>query len=394
MALNLKSRKISGIQSISPLLIIGFLGIPLIIGNGCQHRPASDSETKFGYDDDLPDVVLPPPPLQPVITNKFDQNFCKGVTPGKCFSLVLHIPLPKLVNDLGLSILALASESKTMSLRIHEACQAGWADFKETYRTNSTYKQRNRLVNQVEKMRCLLIFDDQPSVGENLRLADNEVGLSLWLTKFGISGHSFEGNLGSVSLKVQNSSVYMNFRNISIYSGSLVNPNKKGWHPIEGLGIAPIEVKKNLDKDIVWKVDFKQMLDHVGEFVTDPGRVLSVTKSFADQAQSTFDSFKTATNPLGAAGMVLVGVGYNALQALCSDNPSSCSKTSLETDDTKQLRKDLKPSRAPSAETTELFRLAVARSIQGALDQVIVLTPPQQLFDKFFFSSDLPEPNP
>ena len=71
---------------------------------------------------------------------EIDQNFCKGLRPGACFSLVLRVPQPSLVRDLGLATLSLASDSRVMEKRLEESCYAAWNEYKERYRENAHFK--------------------------------------------------------------------------------------------------------------------------------------------------------------------------------------------------------------------------------------------------------------
>ena len=48
-------------------------------------------------------------------------------------SLILRIPSEELIQDFGLSTLALGAESKGFRLKMDEACQAAWADYKQRY---------------------------------------------------------------------------------------------------------------------------------------------------------------------------------------------------------------------------------------------------------------------
>jgi len=375
---NLELRKSRWIRRL--LLALG----PCLLG-GCASKSASPSQLTFGWDEDIDTPKTTPTPYEDsekpadVI---FDSNFCKNVRPGSCFSLVLRIPRLSLVNDLGLATLELALESSTMRSRLDEACHAAWRDYQSKYRDNSIYKQRSRLVGKVEKMRCIFAFDRQETPQENIKLAENEISMSVRMTKFAITGAQTNAQLGQVGFQLNRVASLVNFRNASIYSGAKVNPRNQGWHLVDGFGMTPVAVSRELKKDISWKIDVQKIVESIGAFAAKNTNPLTAVQTFYTEAQKSLASIR---NP-GDASSVFLGMGLNILQSLCVERPDQC-KFERQAEDKTQNTNDEFSLLIPSSETSEIFRLAVIHSIQGILDELMVTTKPDQLASKFSLSS-------
>lgn len=359
-------------------------GALLTAAQGCQTKKDSGSNVTFDWDHDLGDVSTTPstpPNSGGGDGGKIDGAFCHNQKPGSCLSLILRVPKADMVQDLGLSTLALGASSKGMLARLHEACQAAWADYRQKYQADSLRPLRRRLVNNVEKMRCLYLFSSEEAVTETTKLADNEIGLSVRLTKFTMAGTATSGEVRNVGVQIKDTESTLQFRSTAIFGGNEVAGPSSGWQLIGELGAAPLSVKQKLNRDIHWQVDLAALAKNLGKIPTNANGAAASVAAFYAHAKDLVSQVSAAGNP-AAASVLLVGMGYNAYRSVCGEDAAACKYSSTTTDSMAAVNHEL-ADLVPSTDTNELFRLAVIRSVQGVLDQVLVGTSPTLLNDKF-----------
>jgi len=364
-----------------PLVFAAAAALPLL--QGCKTANSSGSGAQgFGWDQDVADPTTKPGDLPATATSTappptLDSNFCKGLLPGTCLTLVLRIPKADLVQDLGLSTLALGASSRAMRSRLDEACQAAWLDYKTKYQADKLHQWRQRLVVKTVKMRCVYQFMSEEVVLEDSKLATNEIGFSVRLTKFNLSGSDFSGDVRSVGVQLKNTFVQGAFRNTSLFIGKDLGAKTGGWLAVASMGVTPLDFKQAMSHDINWHVDWPT-LQHTIEQVAKqaPGASAGVS-AFFSQAKSAVGQIAAAGNP-AAASVLMIGMGYNAYRSLCGENAAECKVSASSSDMTAGVNHDL-VDLVPSSETNELFRLAVIRTVQGVLDQIMTRADVTQL---------------
>ena len=355
------------------LLFFAIAGISPLL-QSCKTANNSGSGAQgFGWDEDVGDPTTKPSDLPATSSAPplaLDSNFCKGLSPGTCLTLVLRIPKADLVQDLGLSTLALGSSSLAMRSRLDEACQAAWLDYKTKYQADRLHKWRQRLVVKAVKMRCVYQFMSEETVLEDSKLAANEIGFSARLTKFSLSGTDFTGDVRNVGVHLKNTYVQAAFRNASLFIGKNMGAKTGRWEVVKGMGVAPVDFKQAIDHDVNWQVDwptFKQAIEQVATHA--PGASSNIS-AFFGQAKSAVGQIAAAGNP-AAASVLMIGMGYNAYRTLCGEHAAECKVSTSSSDMTAGVNHEL-VDLVPSSETNELFRLAMIRTVQGVLDKIMI----------------------
>ena len=349
---------------------------------GCKTRSSGSNEQSFGWDQDVADpntkpsdlpagsAAKPPPP---------DPNFCKGLAPGTCLTLILRIPTSDLIQDLGLSTMALGASSWSMRSRLDEACQAAWQDYKAKYQGDALHALRRRLVTSVVKMRCYYQFMSTEVVLEDTKLSPNEMGFSARLTKFNLAGSTLSGDIRSVGVQIKDTFVQASFRSATLFSGKAIHTDGSGgsWQTIGGLGVAPIEFKQAIDRSISWHLDWSALQRGIEQVATNGPAVQASVAAFFSQAKGAVGQIAAAGNP-AAGSLLMIGMGYNAYRSLCGENADACKVSTTKSDVTADVHQGLSDL-VPSSDTNELFRLGVIRSVQGVLDQIMTRATSTQL---------------
>ena len=346
----------------------------------CLTKKAPVSHTAYDWEHDLGDVKTKPSDL-PTGAPAWDQGFCRGVRPGACLSLIIRVPKSDLVQDIGLSTLALGGSSKAMRSRLDEACQAAWGEYRQKYLYDTLHPVRRRLVTDVAKMRCIYLFMSEEVAQEDTKLAANEIAFSTRLTNFAIAGTAITGTVQGVGLQLKDTAVRARFRSAAIFGGTAVSPQHAGWQSVTGLGAAPVAINQALNREIHWQLDLKALAANLGKVATNGPAVQASVAAFFSQAKTAIGQIPSTANP-AAASLLLIGMGYNAYRTMCGENAAACKVETTNTDMNPTVNHEL-ADLVPSSETNELFRLAVVRTVEGILDQLLVSTNPTQLADKF-----------
>ncbi len=340
----------------------------------------SSSDPKFDWDNNLPPVTMPEADKDRDVV-QYDRNFCKGMDPGSCFTLVLRVPREDLIQDLGLATLAVGAESRSFRAKLEEGCQTAWTDYRQKYLNSSLRPLRNSLAQNVKKMRCVFFFMGEETSEETLKLATNEIGLSVRLTKFDINANTKGAQVRGVGLNLTSIDAITDYRSAFLYSGDEVHSDKAGWTMAEGLGVNPIRLKSRLDRDVNWSLDPAALMENLNKITQSEAGADDRVKSFLDQAKTALLGLKSLENPVQSS-IAVVTIGYNAVRGLCGEDMAKCKLTNNDELRTPTLKDDLSDL-IPSSETNELLRLAVIRTVQGVLDSVLTDAKADQLRAKF-----------
>jgi hypothetical protein len=312
---------------------------------------------------------------------EYDRNFCKGMDPGSCFTLLLRIPREDLIQDLGLATLAVGAESRSFRAKLEESCQTAWTDYRQKHLASALRPLRNSLAQKIKKMRCVFLFMGEEVAQENFKLSDNEIALSVRLTKFDISANTKGAQIRGIGLNLTSIDSVTDYRSAFLYSGEAVRKDNAGWTMAEGLGVNPIRLKARLDKDINWAIDPGAIIENLDKITQTEAGADDRVKSFLDQAKTALTAIKGLENPVQSS-IAIVTIGYNAVRGLCGEDMSKCKVTNSDEQRTPSIKDDLSDL-VPSSETNELLRLAMIRSIQGVLDSVLTDAKADQLKAKF-----------
>ena len=347
---------------------------------GACRKKESVANTKFGWDEGLATIEVPKR-SSPGPSNNFDRNFCRGAAPGSCLSLVLRIPREDLVQDLGLSTLAVGAESNNFRAKMEEACSAAWTDYRRKFGGDALHPLRTQVVSRIEKMRCIFYFMKEEVAREDIKLANNEIGVSVRLTKFDINAESKGADVRGVGLSFTNTVALIDYRSAYFYSGKDLSAGKSGWDSAIGIDIKPTRVKASLDYNIEWKLDLAKLNENLSKIDPNGAPIDSNLSSFVNQAKTMVGSLTGSNTPIQSS-LLLINMGYNAFKGLCGEDTSKCNVYTSKVSNTQSLKDDL-ADLVPTSETNELLRLALIKSIQGVLDSVFTKANPEQILGKF-----------
>ncbi len=381
------------LDRIAPLSLLGAVAFTGVMAISC--KSSSSSGTKFSWDEDLAPLEKPaeaPPPGPPKSVAVLpDGSFCEGSEPGTCFSLVLRVPTKDLLSDFGLSTLALASQSQDMLTRLDEACATAWQHYQDTYRDDALRPLRQKLILKVQKMRCAFVFMTSEYLKEDLPLNPNEIGISARLTKFDIVGKNTAVEASVLSLAVASTVIQTDIRSVFVYGGKAVGKNTGTWDAVKAFTYKPVAVKQTMDRDLTWNFDraaVQAELDKLGDTASIAAQGPAV-KAWIDQAKSIVKGHGTAAIAASGAAAVplspafaLVGMGYGAYKAICSENAERCKLARTSVSKGAEVSADMEDL-VPSSEVNEAFRMAVIKSVEGILDKVLETADKNQLTAAF-----------
>lgn len=364
----------------SSLLLLGLA----LSGVQCR-TPENGSKSKFDWDTDLSPLPqdTSPTPASKEAAAPLEKSFCKGEDPGRCLTLIVRIPTSDLVADMGLSALALASQSRTMSIRLNEACQSAWVDYQERFKNAPLNPVRQAFVNKVRKARCFFMPMSQEYILETTPLASNEIGISVRLTKFEIFGKNDTATLGFLKLARDQTTVDTQFRSVAVFAGKDVKGQNSPWQALPAFRVAPTLSRQPLGREISWQIDTAQALSSLSQIDTSKikDQTDQAVRSFVEKAKSTLAASTAGGASLGSS-MVLVGMGYQAYKSLCGEDQRRCtltSSTSSKMGDMSQSLQDI----VPSSESNEVLRTALIKSIQGVFDKVFESSDSKQIAQEF-----------
>ena len=309
-------------------------------------------------------------------SGSIDPQFCVGLAPGTCFSLILRIPTKDLISDIGLNALSLGSQSKDVATRLQEACQAAWSSYQNQYKKDFTHATRMKFVQNIAKMRCIFNFISEEYIIEDAKLADNEVGISVRLTKFSIDGVNRATSINALNLATATTVVNTNFRSTYLYAGSKLSSGGTPWQSVQGFGVAPYSVARNIDSAISWSFSLGTLMQDLSSIdlasLTD-----AALKSFVVNAKNMVSGTLAGKSPPTSA-LVLVGIGYNTLKQICGNDSQKCQTSTSVTSKLGGPGGTL-PDFVPSSEANEAFRMGLIKSIDGILDTFFTTAATQPL---------------
>ena len=295
-----------------------------------------------------------------------DDKFCVGVPAGNCFSLIIRIPNKDLINDIGLNALSLGSGSSNMTMRLQEACGSAWSAYQARYRGDATHPTRKKFVQKITKMRCIFNFMSAEYVTEDTKLADNEIGLSVRLTKFDIEGSNSATTVNALNLVMDSTTVNTTFRSVFVYGGRSLLSGGSPWKTVDGFGYSPYTVKRKIDRSISWSFSLETLMQSLSKIdmatVTD-----EAVGAFINSSKAMITNVLARKAPV-TSSFVLVGIGYNTLKMICGENAEKCKTiktTTKRLDNANSGLADL----IPTAEANEAIRMGLIKSIEGVLDK-------------------------
>ncbi len=354
-----------------------------IAGISCKTAEKKNATAKgFGWEEDLSSL---PPPTAPACgdgtvkpdggatsqvcdlkkVNKYDKKFCDKEAPGSCFTLVLRIPFTDLNSDYGLTALSLTSTNPNTNLRLTEACSTAWVQFLSQYQSNSLKPLRKEFANKIKKMRCIYNFFSSEYVAEDLPLGDNEIAISMRLSKFAIEGTNTTSSVNALTLKADSTKVAMSYRNLFAFKGKNIKDGKGEWGSIPNFTKPSYQMSKKIGQTISWTFSLPTLQESLGKIdvasITEPS-----VKDFVIKSKETVQQILAGNNAL-AGSITMLGMGYQAVKAICGEGGAGCKVTKEDSSILNDQNAGL-TTFVPNSAVNEVVRLALITSIQGLLD--------------------------
>lgn len=309
---------------------------------------------------------------------KVDLGWCaknQEKSPGHCLTIILRIPKPSMIKDIGLSILALAEDSKRLNPDLYEACGAGIAQYITKYAPSRAIPRPvlQGFARKFRYARCIVhTLDTTEDQSKSIALHPNEMAIDLRLTKFEITQVAEKLNASVLRISGASVDVKTGYRSVTVSSGTAGKLfSKPGeWLSLPALGMHPHLTASKFTQDLVFDVNMKGLKKEVENITTkDPKDSLEAAKSFLDQIKNTVLS----QTPEGGA-MVLIGMGIHAIKSLCgisqsgSPDPELCGYTRESGLKTQEVASNIE---LPSSENNELLRSAIIVSVASLIEDIL-----------------------
>ncbi len=276
---------------------------------------------------------------------------------------MIRIPFTDLQSDYGLTALSLTSTNPNTYQRLTEACNTAWVQFQNRYRGDGLKPLRKQFANNVKKMRCIYNFFSSEYVTEDLPLGDNELAISLRLSKFAIDGRNTATTVNALTLKADSTDVTVDYRNVFAYSGKKVVNGTGTWSTVQNLTNPSYQVRRKLGASISWNFDLAALQTSLGTIdvstITEPALKDFILKSK--------DTVKTALSGGAGGSIALLGMGYQAVKAICGEGGSGCKVEKQSTAILNEQNASL-TTFVPNSAVNEVVRLSLIKSIEGLLD--------------------------
>jgi hypothetical protein len=278
-------------------------------------------------------------------TSLIPDDFCHGLLKGECFTLNIRIPAPSLEKNFGLATLTLALHENNYKAAIERACNDGLS---VSARLATQGKDLlSKFLWNTKRARCLVEIVDSESVSLPA-LAKNEVGLSVRLVDFGVENAQTESNPALGKFTFHNAKLSAKFRDVYATHGESGDEIRSAWKPVAGRKrfFAPwtwdgvFETSKfhvAFAKEVSLQFDGAKTIGYVGHLigpVLDAARSTRTLGPLAAQLSLIKDAvglISSGSNPM-VGGLILAGIGIDAIKDLCSFEGSDCTPTTSSLD--------------------------------------------------------------
>ncbi len=333
-------------------------------------------------------------PLDSVVsaekTAAYDRDWCaknQVFKPGHCFTLILRIPKPTMIKDLGLSIMSLAEDSTKLNPTLHEACTSGIVQYYLNYTQLSVIPRPllQGLAWKINYGRCIILpFGTEDEAMQPVPLHPKEMAIDVRLTKFEISQLTENWNANMLHVSGQSVVVQTGYRSAAIASGSDGHGSYKAGERLNlpSLGLHPRMTSSKFTQDLAFSVNLNTLRKNFESVVTvDSQEATASVKSFLDKAKSAV----LAQDPVGGT-LLLLGMGFRAIGTLCGISKTSgidqelCGYVQKSGIKTQEIASQIE---LPSSDNNEMLRSAIIYSIESLMVDVMTKGDSKQIKDVY-----------
>ncbi|MBM3381862.1 MAG: hypothetical protein FJY29_05415 [Betaproteobacteria bacterium] len=285
---------------------------------------------------------------------KAEPEFCSGLKPGECLTLVIQVPSTLLQSSLGLGVLGLSLASKGYNDLLHRTCGEGLKVGLPVIEAGLPLVRRNGVAKGLfggfKRARCLYqVLTDEGQLPP--QLSSNETGLKVRLVDFTLSGSAISTNPVIGKFEFKESKLNTRFHDVSLRipqagQSTTWEPVRGGWNIFDTATYSGIfktsNVNVTVNRGLVFKANgfgIASYLNTVVEpFLDESTRTQSLVK-----ARAQVEMMRMAVRALRqgksmvTSSLVLVGMGLDAIKQLCSSPGSDCRVQNSERDLVTQL---------------------------------------------------------
>jgi hypothetical protein len=285
---------------------------------------------------------------------KAEPEFCAGLKPGECLTLVIQVPSTLLQSSLGLGVLGLSLASKSYSDLLHRTCGEGLKVGLPVIEAGLPLFRRNGVAKSLfsgfKRTRCLYqVLTDESDVPP--QLGSNETGLKVRLVDFTLNGSAVSTNPVIGKFEFKESKLNTSFHDVAVRipkadQSTSWEPVRGGWNVFDMATYSGIfktsNVNVTVSRGLVFKANgfgIASYLNTVIEpFLNESTRAQSLVKARAqvEMMRMAVRSLRQGKSVV-TSSLVLLGMGLDAIKQLCNAPGSDCKVQNSEKDLVTQL---------------------------------------------------------
>jgi hypothetical protein len=268
-------------------------------------------------------------------------NFCEGLNPGECLTLVIQAPGMVMQSSLGLGVLGLALASPSYSALLHRTCTEGLKVGLPVIEAGLPLHRRNgvakKMFSTFKRSRCVyqVLNNDRDAP---MKPEWNETALKVRLVDFALSGRAVSTNPVLAKIEFLESKMLTRFHDVAIHAptGGL----EQGWQPVRGgwnvfststySGIfKTTEVNIAIKRGLLFQVNGFGVASYLNQvlepFLNESTRTESISKAKAqvEMIRIALRSLRQGKS-IVTSSLVLVGMGLDAIKDICEAPGSDC----------------------------------------------------------------------
>jgi hypothetical protein len=285
---------------------------------------------------------------------KAEPEFCAGLKPGECLTLVIQVPSTLLQSSLGLGVLGLGLASKSYSELLHRTCSEGLKVGLPVIEAGLPLFRRNGVAKGLfggfKRARCRYqVLTDESDVPP--QLGSNETGLKVRLVDFTLNGAAVSTNPVIGKFEFKESKLNTSFHDVAVRipqadQSTSWEPVRGGWNIFNTATYSGIFKTSNVNVTVSRGLAFKangfgiaSYLNTVIEpFLNESTRTQSLVKARAqvEMMRMAVRSLRQGKSMV-TSSLVLLSVGLDAIKQLCSHPGSDCKVQNSDKDLVTQL---------------------------------------------------------
>ena len=275
--------------------------------------------------------------------SEFDQNFCKGLPQGACFSLVFQIPSEKLSQSLGVSVLGLSRYATSYRGVFQKNCDEGlkvsWKHLLADQGVQPLHRQGvwKKAFGKAAKLRCVYQGVDSEVTPPPL-LEQNESAMSVKLVDFGLESKSTSTSPAFGTFEFKKSKMTVTYRDPQAFV-RLAPSLPKSWQPLAGFSAWRILRQNGVFPTATRRIDVENSLVFDFNLIGSANYLQRVILPSLDTAlqgegigklgaQVALIRNQLKTIQAGARGalpyFIIAAIGVDALRDFCKGDGVSC----------------------------------------------------------------------